>query len=215
MATFEITLCAFTYPEDLPNRKANFRFIVAVRFQEADGSVVTEHAVMPSFDTFWECDKGKSGELNYVRADDSPKLDMARVDDWDKLVLRVSCESLDSLQLTVIDVNRKDAWEKMKGILGVISQVVLSTENVKATLALPKTGTGSSLKAESLGSAASDVKAFTLRKLAGGNDILFRGSNKIQNDAVRIAGSGKDGKYTAEFAVATMPGQPNLEPPKE
>ena len=30
MATFEIALNAFAYPGNLPNRKANFRFIVAI-----------------------------------------------------------------------------------------------------------------------------------------------------------------------------------------
>ena len=34
MATFEIALNAFAYAEDLPNRKANFRFIVAIHFQD-------------------------------------------------------------------------------------------------------------------------------------------------------------------------------------
>ena len=204
MATFEIALRAFAYPEDLPNRKANFRFIVAVRLQDAPGSFVTEHAVMPSLDTFWECDKGKRDEFNYVRDEDSSRLDMERVDDWDRLVLRVSCKSLHSIQLTVIDVNRKDAWEKVKSVLGVISQVVFSTEHVKATIGLPKSGTSTGLKPESLGSAGSDIKTFTLRKLAGGKDILFRGSSKIERNKIEIAGRGKNGRYAAEFTVSNI-----------
>ena len=201
MATFTITLHAFSYPEDLPNRKANFRFLVAVRLQDANGSFVTEHAVMPSFDTFWECDKGKSGELHYVRDGNSPSLDMEQVDDWDKLVLRVSCKAVDSVQLTVIDVNRKDAWEKVKSVLGALAQVVLSNDNVKATLTQPRTATPTPIKPESLGSAASDIKTFTLRKLAGGNDVLFRRSGKVEDGSISITGRGKDGQYKAQFTV--------------
>ena len=67
MPFFEFTLAEFTFPAKLPNDKANFRFVVDLRFIDDKGRFTTEHAVMPSLDTFWECDTRRADRPNYVR----------------------------------------------------------------------------------------------------------------------------------------------------
>ena len=121
MPLFELTLKKFLFPKDLPNDKANFRFIVDLRFINEKGQFITEHAVMPSLDTFWECDTGRKDRPNYVRGKDvssnCSQFDMCAIDDWDKLILCVKGESVHSIQFKVIDVDRKDAWDKVKNFL--------------------------------------------------------------------------------------------------
>ena len=58
MSVYEITLTGFKFPKNLDNDKANFRFVVDLRFVNDESRFTTEHAVMPSLDTFWECDQG-------------------------------------------------------------------------------------------------------------------------------------------------------------
>ena len=48
MPLFELVLTEFLFPKALPNDKANFRFIVDLRFINEKGQFITEHAVMPS-----------------------------------------------------------------------------------------------------------------------------------------------------------------------
>ena len=114
MPVFELTLTQFHFPEKLSNDKANFRFLVDLRFINGKGQFTTEHAVMPSLDTFWECDTSRDEKPNYVRLKTNggvqDQFDMAAIDDWDKLIFCVKGESVHSFQFKVIDVNREDAW---------------------------------------------------------------------------------------------------------
>ena len=134
MSLFELTLQQFLFPNDLPNDKANFRFVVDLRYIAEKCRFTTEHAVMPSLDTFWECDTGRKDAPNYVRKHDGgngkplPEFDFDdkhKIDHWDRLILHVKGESLHSIQFKVIDVNRKDAWDKVKPFLkGIVEAVI-------------------------------------------------------------------------------------------
>ena len=182
MPLFKFTLKEFRFPKKLSNNKANFRFVVDLRFINDESQFATEHAVMPGLDTFWECDTGKKDKPNYVRgkdAGDYGQFDMndnGPIDEWDRLILHVKGKSVHSIQFKVIDVNREDAWDKVKDFLGGIIEAVIG----KIKGVIPTAGIPASLLAESLGGAADDVQSFLLKKLAGGNDVLFRGSAQLQ-----------------------------------
>ena len=157
---------------------------------------------MPSLDTFWECDTSRDEKPNYVRLKTNGEVrsqfDMAAIDDWDKLILRVKGESVHSIQFKVIDVNREDAWDKVKSFLGGIIEAVIG--KIKGVI---PTGTlSASLLSESLGGAANDIQSFLLKKLAGGDKVLFRGSAKLQ------------APEAGKTAVFTVPGEPEDEKPK-
>ena len=128
MPLFELTFTGFQFPDKLPNDKANFRFVVDLRFSDDKGRFATEHAVMPSLDTFWECATDKQQKPNYVRKHDSNNgnplpqfdfdIDNSKIDEWDQLILFVKGETLHSIQFKIFDVDRKDAWDKVKDFLG-------------------------------------------------------------------------------------------------
>ncbi len=208
MKTFELTLAKFLFPKDLSNGKANFRFVVDLRFINSKGQFTTEHAVMPSLDTFWECDTGRKDRPNYVRHSEDKgcysQFDMCAVDDWDRLILLVKGNSVHSIQFKVIDVDRKDAWDKVKNTLGgIVGAVIGKIKGVipeTLPLSLPET----------LGGAADDVQSFLLKKLAGGDKVLFRGSRKFKDEDLPgdgaskdlcISGKGTEGGYKIGFSL--------------
>ena len=184
----ELTLTRFQFPKDLEDGKANFRFVVDLRYVGDKGKFLTEQAVMPSLDTFWECDRGRSDKPNYVRKldpawlgdsegnEDDPKyvneFEMDAIDPWDRLILRVNGQSLHSIQFKVFDVDRKDGWDKVKGFIGGVIGNILG----KAKAAIPELPLGFG---ESLGGATDDVKSSLLKKLSGGDKLLFRGSARF------------------------------------
>ena len=221
MPLFEFTLKEFHFPKKLSNNRANFRFVVDLRFINDKGQFTTEHAVMPSLDTFWECDTGKADKPNYVRGDDVKpdgnsygQFNMDAIDEWDRLILYVKGESVHSIQFKVIDVNRKDAWDKVKNFLGgIVEAVIGKIKGVIPTESLP-----ASLLSGSLGGAADDVQSFLLKKLAGGDDILFRGSADLKTPKNRKTtdfkvpqnlndrrARGTEGNYQIVFTLTQQP----------
>ena len=195
--TCELVLKGFHFPKKLSNSKANFRFIVDLRYIDDRKNFDSEHAVMPSLDTFWECDTNRRDRANFVR-DMSPEaqaaarasFDMRRIDGWDALILGVRAKGLHSVQFKVIDVNRADAWDWVKGILGGIieSLKLQAKKTIEATLK----GDGEketeqvvdkTLVTGSIGGAASDLRSFTLKRLARGGNVLYRGSTRFEHGA--------------------------------
>ena len=219
MPLYEFNLTDFLFPADLPNNKANFRFVVDLRFINHRSQFATEHAVMPSLDTFWECDTERSGKPNYVRGageealriGDLPagrcgRFEMAEIDDWDKLILLVRGKRIHSIQFKVYDVDRRDAWDKIKDFLAGIVEAVVGRirgavpENLP--LHLP----------ESLGGAADDLQSFLLKKIAGGDAVLFRGSANLDELSGEgsthhtVHGRGTRGTYMIGFSLTQRDG---------
>ena len=195
MSSFQIILTGFEFPAGLPNNRANFRFVVDLRYFDAKGNLATEHAVMPSLDTFWECDTSREAKPNYVRDATKPAFDMTKIDDWDSLVLHVRSKNLHSIQFKVVDVNRRDAWDAIRDFLGDLVQAFVG----KLKGRIPD----SNLVAQSLGGAADDVQSFLLKKLAGGEKVLFRGSQQLlaSEKPGIVQGSGTGGAYKVQFEV--------------
>ena len=177
---FELKLTGFEFPEKLSGNKANFRFVVDLRFIDKHGRFAAEHAVMPSLDTFWECDPNRYSKPNYVRGGTKDKPEnkfvfkkssesKKGVDEWDSLILHVEGKSLHSIQFKVIDVDRKDAWDTVKNVLGKVAETVIGKARgfiLRKELPFPT----------AMGAAADDVQSFLLKKLAGGDKVLFKGS---------------------------------------
>lgn len=174
---------------------------------------------MTSLDSFWECDTGRSGKPNYVRDTGeevlridgvssalSGRFEMAAIDDWDKLILLVRGKRIYSIQFKVFDVDRRDAWDKIKGFPGGIVEAVIG--RIKGTipenlpLHLP----------DSLGGAADDLRSFLLKKIAGGDAFLFRASatpgELTDGEKARLAvlGRGTGGMYMIGFDLTQRDG---------
>lgn len=192
MAVFQIALANFAFPADLPDDKANFRFVFDVRYVDTKGAFATEHAILPSFDTYWECDKRKSTNPNYVRGANASfgfpggqvilaTFDISKIDAWDRLILCINAQSIHSLQFKAFDVNRDDVWNRLKEALGQIVQALLG--KAKGLL----TGLPGPVQAASdaLGTAASDLESHLLKRLSNGDELLTRGSIQLSG-----AGSG-------------------------
>jgi len=173
----ELTLTGFHFPEKLENSKAYFRFVVDLRYVGDDKKLLTEQAVMPSLDTFWECDTNRQDRPNYVRDREASKFHMQAIDPWDRLILRVQGDHLHAIQFKVFDIDRKDGWDKVKGFIGEVLKGVIGLAKAAIPQGLPL-GLG-----DTLGGATDDVKSFLLKKLAGGDNVLFRGSVQLGVDA--------------------------------
>ncbi len=202
----QLTLTGFHFPRELPNNKANFRFLVDVRHANKKGEFATEHAVMPSMDTFWECDKSRKDKPNFVRGQDVENFgtfNMNKIDDWDRLILLLRGAKLHSIQFKVFDVNRIDAWDKIKDVVGAIVQALIGKLKgmIPGLPALPGVS-------DSLGSAVDDLESWLIKKLSGGGDkILFRGSKTLKgngNPSYVIQGNGSRGEYKITFKVESV-----------
>ena len=215
MSNFEFTLTRFAFPKDLENNKANFRFVVDLRFtketkEKEEEEFATEKTVMPGLDTFWECDKGKSERSNYVRANtkqnEPAAFDEERIKQWDPLIFRVKGKSVHSIRFEVFDVNRKNAWDTIGDVLNQIFKNTLGAAISKMKGEIPENMPLSFSK--SLGGAADELESFLLKKLANANAeaLLFRGSTPLQDldegeGKFNIKGRGTEGDYCIEFEL--------------
>jgi hypothetical protein len=191
MPTYELTLQTFRFPKDLENHKANFRFVVDLRYLDADGVFATTQAILPGLDTFWECDKGRSREPNFVRGNDEGNwatFDMNRVDVWDKLILMLPASKLHSIQFKVFDVNRTDGWDKIKNVLSSIGDSLF--------------GELKSVAPSMFGNATDDIKSYLLKKWAGGDTILYKQSLTFLENAVGLHKT--SGPYEIHFSVKSF-----------
>lgn len=190
--TFELVLTGFDFPRKLPRRKANFRVVADVRYVNGRGEHDTEHSVLPDLDRWWECDPERKDAPDYTRGAETGEtatLDIERVDPWDRLILLVRGESVHSLQLKVFDVNRSDGWDRLRRALGD----VVSTLVARGRAVAPEKAWAVS---DALGTAATDLESSLVGRLAGGEDLLFRGSATLADPGeVEVAGRGEYGRY--------------------
>ncbi len=189
---FELNLERFWFPGALADNRANFRFVVDIRLIRA-GRFATDTAVLPGFDTWWECDQKKVQHPNYVRAEGNT-FDMEKIDAWQRLVLLTRADTLHSMQVKVFDVDRPDAWDALRDAFGQIAQTVIG--RAPRLLDLPD------LAAEGFGAAEEDLRSTIVKRLAGGDRLLFRGSAPLQEPGiVKITGPGIAGDYTLHLRL--------------
>lgn len=192
MAKFELNLERFWFPGALADNRSNFRFVVDVRMVRG-GKFATDTSVLPGFDTWWECDQKKRDHPNYVRADGNT-FDMSRIDGWQRLVLLTNADSLHSVQVKVFDVDRPDAWDAFRDAFGQIAQTVIG--RVPRALDLPQ------LAAEGFGAIEEELRSTIVKRLAGGDRLLFRGSAPLAEPGiVEIGGPGVSGKYAVHLRL--------------
>jgi hypothetical protein len=197
--TYTLSLTGFTFPAALGDDKANFRFTADVRYFDAKGKPTERHVVLPGLDDYWECDRRKPKEPNYVRQSaTSPTFNMRKIDDWDKLVLMVQAESIHSVRFKVFDVDRKDAWDQVQSVLGSVAAALIG----KAGQLIPDIPAVS--WDDTLGNATEDLEGWIVQKLAAQKDrVLFRGSVKTKKEQeYKISGTGEHGKYEVRFEIS-------------
>ncbi len=201
--TFELTLGDFAFPRTLADSRANFRLIVDVRLVNRTGNFATAHTVLPGLDTFWECDKDRVNEPNFVRGPDEGRefatVDMTRIDEWERLILLVKAERIHSVQVVVFDVNREDVWNRLKDVAGHAVGAVLGSSRV-LTRKLPGP-IEEYLEPNALGTAAEDVESHLLKRLANGDRILYRGAAMAQTGTLEMQGRGTGGRYRVRVIV--------------
>jgi hypothetical protein len=189
---FELNLERFWFPGALADNRANFRFVVDIRLVRA-GRFATDTAVLPGFDTWWECDQRKVQNPNYVRAE-GDTFDMERIDAWQRLILLTRAETLHSVQVKVFDVDRPDAWDALRDAFGQIAQTVIG--RAPRLLELPD------LAADGFGAVEEDLRSTIVKRLAGGDRLLFRGSARLEEAGiVQISGPGIAGDYTVHLRL--------------
>ena len=123
MATHIFKLESFEFPDDIPAEEANFRFIVEFRYIDPKDNLCTHTVVMPGLDSYFECDKSKINETNnaalYVRDGNTGKFLFGNkpkaVSEWHALITGFSAKSVQQVQFTVFDVDRKNWYEKLAG----------------------------------------------------------------------------------------------------
>lgn len=123
MAVTMIRMADFLFPRALPNGKANFRFLLDIRYIEED-KLQSLRIVRPSLEEYWECDEGrrekddedrKKGEL-FVRAADSPRFDMELVGEWNSVITGLP-PALQQIQVKILDVDRDDWHEQVAEVI--------------------------------------------------------------------------------------------------
>jgi hypothetical protein len=202
--TYEILLEDFRFPRALPNSRANFRLVLDVRYVRSNGTFATEHAIMPGLDSYWECDREKKNDPDYVRgADDgaSSRVDVGRLDPWDRLVMVLHANSIYAIQVKAFDVNREDVWNRLKEAAGHAVQGVLGI-GAKAVGKAP--GPVPELTSDALGSASDELISHLLKRLGNGDRILFRGSTDGGEGLREISGFGVDGTYSLKLRIRAL-----------
>ena len=83
-----IELTRFRFPAGLPDRKANFRLQVAVRYR-AGNEYEVKTVIMPGLDIYWECSKERNQEARVsegpgalVRAANGNEIDIGKAGAW-------------------------------------------------------------------------------------------------------------------------------------
>lgn len=203
MPNFELKLTKFDFPANLPEARSTFRFLIDIRYIDAKGEFATAHAVLPGLDTYWECEKEHKGEASYVRSDDAPKIDMGKIDEWDKLIALLQAKELHSLQVKVFDIEKTGGFlDKLKEYSGMVVQALIGKAATAATAAVP--APPDFIKG-AFGAASHDVEAFALSQLAGirGQDsLLFKKSEiGLALGSHNLRGEGTKGTYEVGIEV--------------
>ena len=172
---FKVSLAEFRFSKGLPGRKSNFRFIVGLRFFDKDGNFNTVHSILPGLDTHWECAKGNKEKPNYVRGsveDGYVNFDMEAVGEWDSLIFMVKGIRLHSIQFKVFDVNREDAFEKLKGIITSLFAMGAKavTGNIPPAFTPPMQGL------------TDDLRLAVMNEITREDDLLFRKSHSFEEN---------------------------------
>lgn len=192
LSTYELSLAGFRFPNRLPGKHSNFRFVADVRYVSSRGEHDTQHAIMPDLERHWECDPDRTEESQYVRGADIGSFgtfDMSRIDAWDRLILLVRADAIHSVQVKVFDIDRPNFFDRLGDALGDVIGTILR----RGRSASPGS-TG--VFADALGTASADVESALLVRLAGGDRLLFRGSVSLEGPGdYLITGSGDAGEY--------------------
>ena len=208
MANFELSLEGFTFPPGLPEKRSTFRFFVDLRYIDPEGKFVTSHSILPGLDTYWECEKEKHKEASYVRHAKEPRIDMDKIDLWDKLIVVVRAKELHSIQVRVFDIEKTGGFlDKLKDYAGMIVEAFVGKATRAVTTAVP---TPPDFAENAFGAAVHDVEAFALTQLAGikqQDSLIFKRSRRglaPDSNGFELKGNGTEGEYVVKIKVAEV-----------
>ena len=198
-ANYEVALTAFRFPRDLPGKRANFRMVAEVRYVSSRGEHDTHHAVLPDLERLWECNPDRPKDPQFVRGEEDgafASLDMARVDDWDRLVMLVRADAVHSVQVKVFDIDRPNFFDRLGDALGDVVRSILG----RGRAGLPS---AAGVFAEALGNASDDIESALLTRLAGGDRLLFRASARLEATGdYWLTGFGEAGEYEVRLSLS-------------
>lgn len=198
-AKYAITLKSFSFPSSLGNEHANFRFALTLRFASEKGGLSTANSVIPSPETYWECDTAKTNDPRYVRMAGANEFDMSKISSWNATAFLIIANYLHAIQLTIIDVDRKDWWEK----LGGITQTVLGGLTGAAKKAVP------GAFADTTAAIGDQLQSLITKKIAGSDhDILTTIDANIPTlpkPGTPISVNLSKAGYTAIFEIIAIP----------
>lgn len=242
---YTLTFKGFKFPADLPNDKANYRFLVDVRFLLDNGELGKPlYAVLPDFDTFWECDRGRSKKPNYVRSPDLvqdesgealSKFDMARIEQVKDTILVFAADRLFSINIKIFDVNRVGLWEKIKDTIGPILTQLSGMALGGFVNKVTRTPVGKfeipGAVSDAFGSALQDLQSHLLQKVSGGRDsVLCQMAKKYSDtevvlmsldddapfaDMIRASGTNGKGESKPYVFEYEIQAEPLMEDPKK
>lgn len=198
MPTYTLRLDGFEFPPELESSRANFRVVFDVKYwarrtrDTYEPKVAT--SVKPGADVFWECDPGRSSRPNFVRAMDGdeplPRIDIERLDDWDRQLIHVTAEEIIAVRAKVYDVDREDFFDRIQEFIGGLLEGVFGAGAKVVSEILPDGAR------DSAGDALDEIHSYIVKKVTGGGDkVLFQGSAAPDSEGrIVIRGSGTDGK---------------------
>ena len=198
MATdnYQLTLNRWEFPKPLHPNKANFRFVAQIRFFGEKGSPETANNALPGLDSYWECDWRKHEDRRYVGPDvtngepgNYGMVDPAKINPYEKVAFLVRASRLQSINFTLYDVDRKDFWDKLLGVLAKVVEGLLGRlkDVLPGSIDLPDS-----------------VKATITRALAGPGDRIIGTAGKIFPDPPvddSVSFTIRDGDYKGTYKI--------------
>jgi len=204
MAKVEVALANFHFPTDLHPDKANFRFVVEIRYFTERDKPASEAKTLPGIDTYYECDWRKATDSRYVgpsdglpdKPGDYGEFASERLNPHESSFL-LATSHLRTLCVTVYDVDRKDFWDTVLEKLAGIAETLL--------------GRVSEVLPTSIG-LSDDVKAAIARKIAGPGDRIIGTAaetfDAMPDGAVSLSfechREDYEGDYQLGFEVSTL-----------
>jgi|SRR5688500_1451657 len=200
---FVLSLVDLKFPDSLDKDHANFRLIIELRYINDKSIWMTDRSVMPGLEDYWECDPTRGSDRRFVRNKNGSAsidfLDPELFDRWDRVALMVNATELFMCRVTVVDVDRQSALEKLAAVLIPMLGATLAT----AAELIP-----SKVVSAPLGSFADKLHAWLMEKVVAPRDKTLSVLNTVFPSGAQTGShvlEDKTGTYELTIDVSTSP----------